>query len=444
MSLNLAPAAGPEVVTLNAGQQAAFDAFLQFLVGMEKIFRISGPGGVGKTKLMGQLIDRAIPEYRNLAKLLGMPALYDEVVMTATTNKAAEELSRATGRPTSTIHSFMNLKVQDDYSTGKSRITKTRNFRVHENMVIFIDEASMIDTKLLNFIFEGTRNCKIVFVGDHCQLAPVMERISPIYLMQAPFYELTQPMRTDIPALQKLNDQLRETVKTNSFQPIQLVPGIIDLFDADQMQTELIKRFSSTDTNDRILAYTNAHVMLYNDFIREIRQLPHSYTVGERLINNNAIELANDMLRVEDEVTIVDKSDDVFELKLGLASDGSQISMQYQEAMIVNQVGSEFSVRLPCDRKHFLNLIKYFGNKADWPTYFDLKNGYPDLRPRDAATFHKAQGSTYDTVFIDLGNLSTCRDSDMVARMLYVACSRARKQIIFYGDLAPKYGTIVQ
>ena len=47
-------------------------------------------------------------------------------------------------------------------------------------------------------------------------------------------------------------------------------------------------------------------------------------------------------------------------------------------------------------------------------------------------------------VFIDLGDISTCHNPNQAARMLYVAVSRARHGIYFYGELASKYGGLVK
>src|SRR5690606_25117534 len=92
-----------------------------------------------------------------------------------------------------------------------------------------IDEYSMIDSELKRIIHEGTHKCKIVYVGDHCQLNPVMESKSPIDRFSLPFYELTEPMRNaGQSALIDLCKQLRETVETGVFKPIQIVPGVID------------------------------------------------------------------------------------------------------------------------------------------------------------------------------------------------------------------------
>lgn len=136
-------------MTLNADQEKAAQAFYQFLFSDQKEFSISGPAGTGKTFLMKHLITTTLKEYYSAAELLRVNAPRYEVVLAATTNKAAEVLSQATGfTPTSTIHSHMNLKVTDDYKTGATKISRTSAWKVHTNQLIFVDEASMIDTAL--------------------------------------------------------------------------------------------------------------------------------------------------------------------------------------------------------------------------------------------------------------------------------------------------------
>ena len=79
---------------LNQGQQAAADGFFDFLFSNDKELIISGPGGVGKSFLMGYLIDEIMPRYEKMCSLLNQPAKYHDVHMTATTNKAAEVLAQ--------------------------------------------------------------------------------------------------------------------------------------------------------------------------------------------------------------------------------------------------------------------------------------------------------------------------------------------------------------
>lgn len=425
---------------LNEGQQAAADGFFEFLLNNDKELIISGPGGVGKTFLMGRMIDKIMPMYHEACALMNIPSKFQEVVMTATTNKAAEVLSVATNRPTQTIHSLMNLTVKDDYKTGKSILSKTNSWKIHYNKIIFIDESSMIDQPLLNHIREGSMDCKIIYVGDHCQLPPVMEPISPVYKTPMPFYELTQPMRnSEQPALMELCNQLRETVKTGVFKPIKIVPGVIDHLNGDQMEYEIRHYFLGTDQEVRVLGYTNRRVVQYNDHIRELRQLTTPYILGEKLINNSAVQIRDGMMSVEEEVEIIQLNPNVEEMDVG-----DDIILEVQRADLENKFGDVYAdMPLPINKDHFDKVVKYFTSQKNWNRYFYMKKTFPDLRPRDAATVHKAQGSTYDTVFVDLGDLSSCRDPNVAARLLYVAFTRARTRVVLYGDLVEKFGGLV-
>lgn len=425
---------------LNAGQQAAADGFFASLFDKDVTeINISGPGGTGKSFLVADLIDRVLQEYYDTCKLMGIPAEYDGVVLTAMTNKAAEVLAQATGREVQTIHSFLGLKVMDDFSTGRQKLIKTPLWKVHQNKIIFIDEISMQDTVLDNFLKEATHNCKLVYVGDICQLAPVMEKIAPVYKRAMPFFELTEPMRTDIPQLQTLNNQLRTTVQTGVFKPIQIVPGIIDWVDDAGLIRELDTHFQGQSSEQRILAYTNQRVLQFNDHLRTMRALGDAFQVGEKLVNNTAIKINNQMLSVEAEVEIVYLDEDsTFDWV------DSDCKLEYRIGTLLGRNGiSYYGARIPVDREHFHALQKYFKGKKAWAEFFHLKNNYVDLRQFDASTGHKAQGSSHTQVYVDAGNLSTCRDADTVARLLYVCASRCRKRVVFYGQLAEKYGGFI-
>ena len=425
---------------LNEGQTLAAAGFFAFLLGDQKELCISGPGGVGKTFLMGHLIDEVMLQYFQTCEMMGVPAEYHDVIMLATTNKAAEVLGRQTGRPTETAHAFFNLKVVDDYTTGKSKCTKSNMWTVHSKMIIFIDECSMIDSDLYEYINEGTHKCKIVYVGDHCQLAPVEESLSPVYRRNLPFYELTEPMRTNIPALQALNLQMRHTVESGAFGPIQLVPGVIDHLDAEQMEQELISTFASINPGARILAYQNTRVLDYNSFIRQIRGMGDQFQSGEFLVNNSAIRIGKARLSVEDEVqlTYVAPASEKVQLAPDVYLEIHRVTLAHPDGSLLH------NVPLPADRNHYTALLKYYRRMKNWKLFYHLKNTFPDLRQRDACTVYKAQGSTEDTVYIDLSDLSTCHNPAQAARLLYVAVSRARHRVAFYGELATKYGKLIQ
>lgn len=430
------------ILPLNQGQTLAATGFFEFLFNEDKELNISGPGGVGKTFLMGHMIDTILPQYFASCQLMGIEPEYTKVVMCATTNKAADVLSIATGRPVSTVHSFFNLKVQDDYSTGKQTISKTKLWEVHSKVIIFIDECSMIDKELYKFILEGSHKCKIVYVGDHCQLPPVKEKISKIYAKGIPFFELTEPMRTNIPELHALNNQMRQTVETGVFGGIQLVPGIIDLLDSDQFQAEIQQNFALDDHTNRIIGYTNNRVVNYNTYIREVRGLPEAFQKGEWLIINNALRVKTGMFSVEQELKIFDM--DPTSTMMEVDEDDPTVLLEVHMCTMEDKFGELHpGIPVPVDRAHYTSLTKYFASSRNWNRYFFMKNTFPDLRQKDACTAYKAQGSTCDTVYIDLGDISTCRDAGQAACLLYVGISRARHRVAFYGELVGKFGFLI-
>lgn len=425
---------------LNQGQQAAADGFFDFLFSADKELIISGPGGVGKSFLMGYLIDEIMPRYEKMCSLLNQPVKYRDVHMTATTNKAAEVLAQATGRPCGTVHSFLGLKVTDDFSTGVSKLTKTNNWKVHQRIILFVDESSMVDTTLLKYIREAMLECKVVYVGDHCQLAPVMESKPPVFNQGLPMYVLTEPMRNNgQPALMNICQQLRDTVEQGTFNPIQVVPGVIDLLDDQQMFDELSRNFIDADFNGRILAYSNARVLQYGDFIRkDVRHLPDEFVKGEHLINNAMFQRGKTAFSVEEEVTVmeVNSTTDFYEIEHG-------VRLEYRLCHLCSGFAVMPDVMVPVDRDHYTKLLKWYAKQKDWQKYYFLKNNFPDLRQRDACTVHKSQGSTYDTTYIDLENLSTCAQSEMGARLMYVAFTRARNRVVLYGDLTKRFGGLI-
>lgn len=420
---------------LNQGQKECAEAFFKFLFSDEKGFIISGPAGVGKTYLMNYIVDNTMPRYHEMCKLLGLPIEYDDVVMTATTNKAAEVLSKSTGRPAGTIHSFLNLRVTNDFNTGRSKLTKTNAWTVHQKLILFVDESSMIDSDLFKTIQEGTAKCKIVYVGDHSQLAPVGEKLSSVYRQGYPFYELTQQMRNNgQPALMNLCQQLRHTVHTGEFLPIAIVPGVIDYVSDEHGYDVIDHLFRVPNDQHKTLAYTNNRVVDYNTHIRALRNLPDEYQKGEKLVNNSPAKQGRKTLAAETEVTVLANHG------LDTVNVDNGVDLEVQKLTVASVFSYFEYISVPVDRSHYDKLIKYYARQKNWQKYFWLKEEFFDLRPIDAATVHKSQGSTFDEVFIDLSNISTCNMSDQVARMLYVAVSRPRNRIFLYGDLAQKYG----
>lgn len=431
-----------DIYNLNNGQQAAGGAFLRFLLNpSEKEFIISGPAGTGKTYLMKYLIDQAMKLYADACDLAGQTQLYTKIQMTATTNKAAEVLSQSIGRSASTVHSFLKLRVFNNYNTGKTELKRSAGHRIIKNTVIFIDECSFIDAALYKEIMASTENCKIVYVGDDKQLAPIFEQISKVYDHEVPIYSLTEQMRNNgQQALMDLAEQMRESVRTVSFKPISPVTGVIDhITDGDEKQKIIDTMFSDPDHKGKILAYTNNRVMAYNKYLRDLRGLTDRFVVGDNIVSNSAMDVGNGRLTIEQELHVTRVSDANSYVIIDV-KDNTQLEVY--EITAEDKYGGTYNLSVPVDYEYFHKLVAYYKNQKNWPVYYRLGETIPDLRPKDAATVHKSQGSTYDYVVIDLDDISDVRKSDEAARMLYVAVTRAKHRIILFGDLAAKYGGI--
>lgn len=431
---------------LNQDQEKAAEAFFAFLLSKDKYMRIVGPGGVGKTFLMGYLIDRIIPEYRVAMETLGKEPVHYEVHMTATTNKAAGVLAKSTRRPCSTIHSLLSLRVQNNWSTGEVKLVRSKKWQVLYDSIIFVDEASMTPRALLKEIDAATLNCKIIFVGDHCQLNPVKEAVSEVFTNDYRHAALTIPVRTNKPELLALNQQLRDTVETGVWKPIQEVPGVIDwIRDEQKMVTEIDNHFVVQTTNSRIIAYRNDTVNALNAYLREQRGQPSYFQEGDKLVSNSAFTRkvstgmgsSTESISIEEEVEITYMDEEVVTKQFGpLEIDFFRVTLETEFFVLENML-------IPTDNAYFNECTKYFAKEKKWADHFNLVENYPELRPKDACTGHKSQGSTYDVVFLDMTDLSTCRNPEEAARLIYVAVSRARNRVVMYGELVQKYGGII-
>jgi len=429
---------------LTADQQKAWDDLFAFILSDKKYFLLYGKPGTGKTFLMNKFSNEMIDKYKKACNMLSLPVKYEKTTFLATTNKAAEVLARSTARPTRTVHSFLNLKAKNNYKTGKVDLIQTQPKAVYKE-ILFIDEASMIDADLLNFISLSTPEAKVVFVGDAAQLAPVGEQFSPIFKLvdDSSKVFLQQPVRNaDAPALIDLCEQFRRTVKTGKFEPIKEVRGFIEYLPNDDMQDALEDYFVLNDKDARILCYSNNRVQLYNSAVREMQGKNAIFDPGEELIMARNYFRKPHNLSVERHVKIVHTDNIVRDGGFQTYTpDGKQIQYVNYDIGNPGTSASFMQLSVPLNYEYAAKTLANIKRKKDWPLFFSFTDKLADVRPKYASTVYKAQGSTYDTVFIDLGNIGTSRDPQQVARMLLVAVSRAQAKIYLFGQLPGKYTT---
>lgn len=422
------------MASLNQEQREAFKDVLTFINDpTRKFHRISGGAGTGKSFFISKVTDDILRHKNSNCSLC-------DVAVTATTNKAAAVLKNVMSQrreKIQTIYSFMNLRVHNDFTSGVQKIIPTAKWVIHDNVLIIVDEASMVNRNLYKFIDKGTTNqCKILFVGDKNQLAPVRENTSPVYTNTKSESLLLSPVRQqNQQALMDLSDMAKDTVLTGKFHPIKEVPGVIDFISGTQMQGIMEREYHIENQNKRILCYTNKRVQGYNLYVRKLRGYTRNYEVGEILTNNSSAELIDKTRLYTDQVIQVLERGDPYEVEVVPDGVCDMIDLIVQDP----DTSQIYNVTVTDDPNDREEVLKYWKSRKKWDKFFKFRDTYPDLRSVAASTTHKAQGSTYDEVIVDLADIGKCTQPDMAARLQYVALTRPKNRLYIRGELPKRF-----
>jgi len=425
-------------IELSPSQQNVVDMFPGFLLSQDKEMTISGPAGTGKTFLV-QYLTKMAPAQNKMCRLLDPDIPERSFTYTATTNKAAEVLRATVSQPTSTIHSTLGLRVINDYNTGQQRLKLGKN-KPLSNTIVFVDEASMINDELARAIrgaINKYHDCKLVFIGDRYQLPPVKEDICSIFRPGAPnVFELKEIHRqTEGSPIIQLATKYRELLDN----PCETWPEIrhdgecIIKYDAPTEYKEALRKaFTKPHQPDdlRIVAWSNKRVNEYNNFIRK-NALGHTepYSAGDKVTTNKPLFING---------AIVAPTDYRLTIESALWGD-HHIDNQQVMGWWIKLRQHKTSVFQPAHWNIVHAISQSFAKDKNWGPYFAIKEDWADLRPIHASTVHKAQGSTYREVFVDLADIGrNTRWRDLV-RLIYVAVTRASHKVHIFGDIGVKH-----
>lgn len=413
------------MLQLNQGQQDAIASVCSFLLDpREREMVIKGRAGTGKSTLVQALVPQIKAVIKTVSILL-RSSTESELHLCATTNKAAKVLADITKEDTSTIHVLLGLTIKNDYKNGGTKLIRRGDAKVIEDSIIIIDEAFYIDNVLADYIKKTTKNCKIIYIGDPYQCAPVMQTHSPVEDIQCREFELTQVMRNK-GAIGVLAEHWRNTVVTGVFSPIVVNDPAIVYADGKEFRNQIDLHFGQqgiVDTTNKIVCWTNDKSTTYSEYVRELLGKPTEFTDGEYLLINNSLAKQGY------------PTDSVIQIKeFEYADTYFGVNGRWAKLMDGNRLF------IPNSNQEYKQQLKHLASIKSWSVYYELVEKIPDLRPVHSCTIHKAQGSTYETVFIDLNDIGRCNIASDVARMMYVATSRPTSKIVFRGGLPSKYG----
>lgn len=392
-------------ITLNSSQEEGYSKILAFLLSDDKYFILSGGPGTGKSTLINYMSDNLLEEYSKYAQVLGSKYLQNQLTITATTNSAADSLKQTINTSqVTTIHSSLGLIVNN------GQLKMMRQPTHLSNSILVIDEYTLIDNALFKFIDEYAK--KVILVGDADQLLAV-KGLAPALKRKDPDHVLDIPERTKSPDILKVVNTFRDYVhEIPDPDPIDLT-GMVDVEAITEEDfISLVTDPTMSFADSRILTHTNAEVIAINQAIRQARGLPEHFIAGERVILNKYVRRGNLNFKTDSEYIILNhKEDDL---------NDEFLVDYYKWYTIQDSWGGIYTVPY--------GVIEC--NSPAHPELFDLRSLY-------CSTVYKAQGRSVDTVYLHLSGFPSNVTRSVLMRSLYVGASRARKKLVFVGDLPP-------
>lgn len=450
--------------TPNPEQKEAIKAMVAFVkkeATSTEFFCLNGYSGCGKTATISYFIN-LLPKisklYNSIASVDSRANHKDHaknvsdlckgaVLLSATTHQAAEVLEEASGQPVLTIHSLLNLTIRQDFRDGSETLVQKHRLTIKDALII-IDEASMVGWDLIKFIRASTQNCKIIFVQDPNQVLGVGQKETPSRKVASEEVYLTTPVRQakDSPIL-TIGTNARNTLAGKA--PFPGFPKESETIKYIRSKEALEERLLADFPKDyrqyknqiKYLAWTNQEVEEVNSFIRS------QYTDEKGLIPGEVVK-ANSI------ITSLCGYFGLSNAGLGKVADSVQENQEFMgvygqilniipihglyasEAGMGKPMPKTIQIFRPYSIKEAKERIKELGREGkeqgDFREYFEAKKFFSDIRVQYASTVHKAQGSTFDTAIVNVGNILQCRNMDTVLRMIYVATTRPRHTLYLY------------
>ena len=482
-NLSISASATNKVSTSNFtnDQLKAYDELMKFIDSSfdSKDYKraLIGAAGTGKTFLVRAL-------------LLNSTLSYSLIGLSAPTHKACRVLGESihiSGIKVNTIQSDLGLRLNfdiDKFDPNNPPFDPKGKIKIGNYKLYIVDEASMINSRLCMFLEKTcvSNKCKIIFIGDNSQLAPVGEKYSSAF-RNIKSYSLKQIVRQgeDNP-VSYLLDLLRYDINHKTYKFLNHIQRFKEQFNADYTKGYQVcdaNTFNQTVYNNfndeeltrnvdyaKVISYTNLNVSSWNKFIRNSiiadsdksiltkNDLIISYVTIVNEFNDCVIKNSEEYI-INDIQNFTDSRYDKNGLKGFLvkfqAIHGGDITtplfvIDHTDSYTVQryvQINNSMIEAAKTARANIRN--------EKWKSYFAFKEYCllmvnilsPDgkiitSRSLDygfALTSHKSQGSTFDTALVDVNDIvfdkygQPYTDAEEVNRRLYVACSRCKNKL---------------
>ena len=397
-------------INLSAKQKEAIQS-----INSNNVVIITGGPGTGKTTIIKNVIDI----YKSHGK---------KVVLCAPTGRAAKRMTEMTGEEAKTLHRLLEIgKIEKD-----NEFT-IMNYEVApiDADVIIVDEASMVDIYLMNYLLNGIyQGTKLILVGDTDQLPSVgpgsvlkdiinSERIKTIFLDEI-FRQAAQSKI--IVNSHRVNDgeyfldkEEQEGLKDDFFYIKEKSQDIM-LDQIISLCKGRLKNFGDYDffENIQILSPTKKGLLGTKELNKKLQE-----ELNPSSDEKNEKKVGEVIFREGDRVMQVKNNYDIYWEK------GNTLSLTYESGTGI--FNGELGKIVKID---FLNKqikILFDDEKEAWYAFSDMDQ----IEHAYAITVHKAQGSEFDVVIM----LAPSSAPMLLTRnLLYTGITRAKKLLILIGN----------
>lgn len=415
--------------SLNPEQSAALQAIEDFLSGGEQFFLLSGSAGTGKTFCIQHLVDR----------------VKGRLIFTAPTNKATKVLrdtiTTDSYKPECrTIFSLLGLRLEANGEVKELAVPEDP-VDLSQYRAIIVDEGSMVSSKLFSFILRVAKaqRVKFIFMGDPAQLPPVGEPRSPIWDACQSRAHLDRVMRFDNQILALATD-LRSRVD----HPAPAFKAATDNADGEGVwrlgegefesrMLEAVDRGEFGKPNGaKAIAWRNITVEALNRRIRT--RLFESAAGSPWLPDDRVIALAPAKDLSDEVVATTDDEGTVTRVEAEWHPVWGEFKVWRLSVTLDDNRPVVFRTLHADSQSLFDERVAQMAEAArldrrKWGQFWEFKETFHSLRHAYAITAHRAQGSTYDTAFVDWRDILLNRSRGEAFRCLYVACSRPKKRL---------------
>ena len=437
-----------------------------------------GYAGTGKTTTVAAIVETIVKKFKG------------NVIISAPTHKAvrvAKNKSNIRDADFVTIQKVLGVKPKKNYHTGEVEYEPDYNAPVamSRKTLLIVDEVSMMNTNLFEYLVKAKRHFPVLFVGDSVQIPPVdsgkkkelsdsavfIDSIRKEHLIEV--HELTQVRRQ---AAGNPIIQLATYIRTNYKRTIPLtnyVDGIKRLNKPEllscsqsnegggEIDKELITKWYTSDEYQedldycRVVAWRNETVRTYNKSIRTILYgdaAQEQYVEGERIIFEEPYSVKefgrNVFLALNsEEFEVIDVSRSSLTIEIpyvksnGIKYENTTIPVFILKCKSMDDDDQKvITVRVPVDREAYKAILEDLGKRAKacydkegrkelYRYMFDLQERVAWINYGYAITAHKSQGSTYKKVLVALWDIDKNFRTEEKNRINYVAVTRAAETL---------------